>query len=156
MRRLLVGVGQREHPSIRPQAAEKLSPPVCAFASCMVPSVTVDCGLFASVTIEALKVSLTVRAPSLLIGPLIELAMVKESPTFMPDIEFEPVARMMFFAASVCFAPSAPVTSTFPGKASRPVPLNTVTLFFFIRYSMPLVFFKTILFLRFCTSSKAS
>src|SRR5688500_12066748 len=47
---------------------------------------------------------------------------------------------MMFFVCSVCFLPSASVTSTLPGSASLPVPLNTVTLFFFIRYSMPYVF----------------
>ena len=28
----------------------------------------------------------------------------------------EPVAMMMFLVSSVCLAPSAPVTSTFPGK----------------------------------------
>ena len=61
----------------------------------------------------------------------------------------EPVATMISLACSVCVSPS--VISILPPPASRAVPLTQVTLFFFIRNSMPLVRPVTILSLRVCT-----
>ena len=56
----------------------------------------------------------------------------------------EPVARMMRLASW-----TSPATSTLPPPSSLPKPLSTVTLFFFMRNSMPLAFFRTMRPLRF-------
>ena len=51
----------------------------------------------------------------------------------------EPVAMMMFLAATTVLDPSAAVTSTWPGATMRPRPFSQSTLFFLNRNSMPLV-----------------
>ena len=56
----------------------------------------------------------------------------------------EPVATMTFFAANIVSAPSGPATDTRPEPARRPKPLTTSTRFFFMRYVMPLVDWRTI------------
>ncbi len=49
----------------------------------------------------------------------------------------EPVATTMDFASSDCVLPSAPLTSTLPAAAIRPLPWKASTLFFFRRNSTP-------------------
>ena len=57
----------------------------------------------------------------------------------------EPVAIRMVRVASVRSAPSAPVATTRPGAAMRPVPRTRSTLFFLNRKSMPRVLSATAL-----------
>ena len=49
----------------------------------------------------------------------------------------EPVAMRMDLASSVCFLPSALVTSTLPGAAMRPWPCTVSILFFLSRKATP-------------------
>ena len=67
----------------------------------------------------------------------------------------EPVAMMMFLVSRTCFFLRHRSLQLCPA-ASLPVPLKTVTLFFFIKYSMPFEFFSTTLSFFFCTSAKAN
>ncbi len=60
----------------------------------------------------------------------------------------EPVARMMCSADTVTTAPSAPVTSTLPSPASRPLPFSHVTPFFLNSPPMPPVNWRTMPSLR--------
>src|SRR5262245_37621414 len=69
----------------------------------------------------------------------------------------EPVAMQMFFVDSVCFAPpSLGVNSTAPLPAMRPTPLNTVTLFFFIKKSMPAAPLSTTFCLCLCACAQST
>ena len=61
----------------------------------------------------------------------------------------EPVAMMIRLASWV-----SPATSTLPPPSSLPKPLSTVTLFFFMRYSMPLAFLSTMRPLRLTMASR--
>ena len=68
----------------------------------------------------------------------------------------EPVAITMFLASSVCFAPSAAVTSTSPGALIVPAPMKASILYFLSRKPTPLTLAATVSSLCFIIAVRSS